>query len=49
MSDAYESLERFIRNEMRMSHIYQPVMLLVLLKSKGRATVREIAQISSLT
>ena len=31
MSDAFASLERFVRHEMRMSHIYQPVMLLELL------------------
>ena len=32
-------LEDFIRNKMKMSHIYQPVMLKVLLESGGEATV----------
>jgi diadenosine tetraphosphate (Ap4A) HIT family hydrolase len=44
MSDAFTSLEHFIRNEMRMSHIYQPVMLLELLRSRGKASVNQIAQ-----
>ena len=44
MSEAFSSLERFIRDEMRMSHIYQPVMLLELLRSGGAASVNEIAK-----
>ena len=36
-------LQDFINNKMRMSHIYQPVMLKVLLKSDGEATVDQIA------
>jgi len=36
-------LEDFIRNKMKMSHIYQPVMLKVLLESGGEATVEDIA------
>ena len=36
-------LQNFINNKMRMSHIYQPVMLKVLLKSDGEATVNQIA------
>lgn len=44
MSDAFASLERFVRNEMRMSHIYQPVMLLELLSSGGQASIRQIAK-----
>lgn len=44
MSDAFSSLERFIRDDMRMSHIYQPVMLLELLRSDGAASVNEIAK-----
>lgn len=43
MSDAFTGLEHFIRNEMRMSHIYQPVMLLELLRSRGKASVNQIA------
>jgi diadenosine tetraphosphate (Ap4A) HIT family hydrolase len=44
MSDAFASLERFVRHEMRMSHIYQPVMLLELLSSGGQASIRQIAK-----
>ncbi len=44
MSDAFASLERFVRQEMRMSHIYQPVMLLELLSSGGQASIRQIAK-----
>jgi hypothetical protein len=35
MRDAFASLERFVRHEMGMSHIYQPVMLLELMRSGG--------------
>jgi hypothetical protein len=34
----------FIKNRMRMSHIYQPVMLTTLLRNDGAASVRQIAQ-----
>ena len=44
MSDAFASLERFVRHEMRMSHIYQPVMLLELLRSGGTASIDQIAK-----
>lgn len=44
MSETFASLERFIRDEMRMSHIYQPVMLLELLRSGGSASVNQIAR-----
>ena len=41
----YKSLERFIRKEMRMTHIYQPVMIRTLLESKDcRATKESIAR-----
>ena len=33
----------FVRHRMRMSHVYQPVMLLKLIKLDGRATEEEIA------
>jgi ATP adenylyltransferase len=40
----YDQLKTFIEKSMRMSHIYQPVMLLCLLEQKdGRASVRDIA------
>ena len=37
-------LSDFIQNKMRMSHIYQPVMLMELLKRRGCASRREIAE-----
>lgn len=40
----YDELLAFIRTRMRMSHIYQPVMLLTLLKNDGRSSIREIAK-----
>ena len=39
----YEELKNFINNKMRMSHLYQPVMLVALLKNGGRCSQREIA------
>jgi len=36
-------LSDFIQDKMRMSHIYQPVMLMELLKRRGNASRREIA------
>lgn len=44
MSSAYTKLARFIQDEMRMSHIYQPVMLLELLKQDGSATATQVAR-----
>jgi hypothetical protein len=43
-SDAYERLAHFIRSDMRMSHIYQPVMLREVLRRDGAASVNEIAR-----
>jgi ATP adenylyltransferase len=40
---AFGVLRDFIRAQMRMSHIYQPVMLRTLIANLGRATIREIA------
>ena len=40
----FENLKNFIIKDMSMSHIYQPVMLIALLKNKGKASVKEIAQ-----
>jgi ATP adenylyltransferase len=42
-SETYERLVRFIEHDMRMSHIYQPVMIRTLLKHAGQASVRDIA------
>jgi len=40
----YQELKTFITEDMRMSHIYQPVMLIELLKHNGQASVGQIAQ-----
>jgi len=40
----FNKLKTFISEDMTMSHIYQPVMLIALLKNKGRASVKDIAQ-----
>jgi len=40
----YSKLHRFITAEMRMSQIYQPVMLIELLKNNGIASVQQISQ-----
>ena len=42
--NAYEDLLTFITQQMRMSHIYQPVMLKVLLENNGSASRKTIAQ-----
>jgi hypothetical protein len=34
----------FVQNKMRMSHIYQPVMLMTLIKGNGKCQEREIAK-----
>jgi ATP adenylyltransferase len=38
-----DQLKDFLKNRMRMSHIYQPVMLRTLLVGDGRASTRDIA------
>jgi hypothetical protein len=40
----YQEYEDFINHRMRMSHVYQPVMLMTLLKKGGKASAREIAR-----
>lgn len=40
----FDQLKKFIAEDMSMSHIYQPVMLIELLKNKGMASEEEIAQ-----
>lgn len=40
----FEKLHNFIAEEMRMSQVYQPVMLMELLKRNGQASVHQIAQ-----
>ena len=41
----YNQLKFFLKEKMRMAHIYQPVMIKKLLKNKGAATDKEIAEI----
>jgi len=40
----YKELSDFIEKRMRMSHIYQPVMLLTLLQNDGQSSTNEIAK-----
>ena len=40
----YEQLIEFVERRMRMSHIYQPVMMLTLLEQGGRSSDTEIAK-----
>jgi ATP adenylyltransferase len=43
MSSAFSRLRDFLDRQMRMSHVYQPVMLDVLLERGGTAQIRDIA------
>ena len=42
-SKTYEQLARFISHDMRMSHVYQPVMLREVLRHRGSASVNDAA------
>ena len=44
MSDQFEAMSGFLHNRMRMTHIYQPVMLLHLLQNGGEGTASEVAK-----
>jgi diadenosine tetraphosphate (Ap4A) HIT family hydrolase len=44
MSDKYVELVDFLKNKMRMSHVYQPVMLIELLRSNGVSCVTDVAK-----
>ena len=44
MTRRFKELSDFILNQMRMSHIYQPVMLIELLQRQGSASTTEIAK-----
>jgi hypothetical protein len=39
----FEDLIDFIDNRMRMAHIYQPLMLRILVEAGGTATIRQLA------
>jgi diadenosine tetraphosphate (Ap4A) HIT family hydrolase/5-methylcytosine-specific restriction endonuclease McrA len=43
MSLAFDRLRQFLQRDMRMSHLYQPLMLKTLLNGNGRASTRQIA------
>jgi ATP adenylyltransferase len=43
MGSSFERLRDFIKKQMRMSHIYQPVMIKELLQRGGKASIRDIA------
>jgi ATP adenylyltransferase len=43
MASSFKDLRDFLRKRMRMSHIYQPVMLKELLQRGGEANIREVA------
>ena len=43
MASSFKHLRDFIEKHMRMSHIYQPVMIKELLKYGGNAAIRDIA------
>jgi len=43
MASSFTRLRDFVQKQMRMSHIYQPVMIRELIKSGGKASIRKIA------
>jgi ATP adenylyltransferase len=43
MASSFKNLRDFIQKQMRMSHIYQPLMIRELLKGGGKASIRKIA------
>jgi ATP adenylyltransferase len=43
VSLSFEHIRDFLRNRMRMSHIYQPVMIRELLTRGGIASIRDLA------
>ena len=36
----FKQLKQFIADDMKMKQVYQPVMLITLLKNKGKATTK---------
>ncbi len=40
----FQELEDFVSRRMRMSHIYQPIMLMTLLRNGGSASITDIAK-----
>ena len=44
MSETFNTLKRFLSEEIRMSHIYQPVMLKRIFLNDGSASIHDIAK-----
>jgi len=44
MTMDFKKLKNYLENKMRMSHIYQPIMIKTLLESNNKATVDKIAR-----
>lgn len=44
MSDQFDTLKKFLMEQMTMSHVYQPVMVRELLRRSGSASIAQIAQ-----
>ena len=44
MTDTFAQLNDFIDNKMQMSHVYQPAMLIALLRADGKASTESIAR-----
>lgn len=44
MTTKFDQLKKFITEDMQMAHVYQPVMLIELLKNEGYASVEQISQ-----
>ena len=40
----FDDLLKFVESELRMSHVYQPLLISLLVDSGGAATVRQLAQ-----
>ena len=43
-NQSFQQLEAYIREQMRMSHVYQPVMLQVQLEKGGTASTEDVAK-----
>ena len=40
----FDELLKFVESELRMSHVYQPLLINFLVESGGAATIRQLAQ-----
>jgi len=41
---AYEELRNFLLEKMRLSHIYQPLLIKTLVEAGGKASIRQLAR-----